>query len=183
MALGRKLMFYINKKSNYPLYRKIRAKYFFKNQNITLGKNVRIFGLPFKINVGKNVRFLDNMIIEFGSNGDLQIGDNCLFSYGVLISNNDKIYIGNNVQVGEYTSIRDTTHRYDRLDVPIRIAGDVSNPIFISDDVWIGRGCIILPGTKVEEGVVIGANSVVKGVLFKNGIYAGSPAKLIKSRG
>jgi acetyltransferase-like isoleucine patch superfamily enzyme len=60
---------------------------------------------------------------------------------------------------------------------------DIVDPIVIGNDVWIGRGCLIQPGTVIEDGVVVAANSVVRGTLKSNGIYGGIPAKLIKYRG
>ena len=52
----------------------------------------------------------------------------------------------------------------------------------VGNDVWIGRGCLICDGSYIEDGVVVAANSVVKGRLLKNGIYGGSPVRLIKFR-
>ena len=86
------------------------------------------------------------------------------------------------MQIGEYTSIRDTEHQYNDLNIPIKLQDDISSDIIIGDDVWIGRGCMIFPGSEIGDGVIVGANSVVKGKLEDHGIYAGSPAKLIKSR-
>ena len=59
---------------------------------------------------------------------------------------------------------------------------DKKAPILIGNNVWIGRGCLICEGAIIEDGVVVGANSVVKGRLVKDTIYAGAPAKAIKSR-
>ncbi len=85
--------------------------------------------------------------------------------------------------IGEYSSIRDTTHQHNIMDIPMMFAEDISTPVNIGNNVWIGRGCLILPGTVIEEGVVIAANSVVKGTLSSNSIYGGNPAKFIKKRG
>ncbi|MDR3680580.1 MAG: acyltransferase [Flavipsychrobacter sp.] len=178
----RKVIFYLCDRLSFKLYRKLKAAYYFKNSGIKLGSNVKIHGLCYNVSVGKNVSFYDNSLFEFGSKSHLVIGDECVLSYGVLIAVNDTVTIGDHVQIGEYTSVRDTTHRHDDVDKPMKFAGDVSTPIAIGNDVWIGRGCIIQPGTIIENGVVIGANSVVKGTLMKNGIYAGSPAKLLKMR-
>lgn len=175
-------MFYINRNLSHSFFKRFKAWYFFRNSNVVIGNNVSIFGLSYSVEIGSNVNFYNNVIIELGTNSVLQIGDNCLFSYGALLAVKNKISIGSNVQVGEYTSIRDTTHRYDRLDVPMKIAGDTSKPIIIGNDVWIGRGCMILPGAVIENGVVIGANSVVRGHLFANKIYGGVPVKFIKDR-
>ncbi|NVP02085.1 acyltransferase [Photobacterium damselae subsp. damselae] len=58
---------------------------------------------------------------------------------------------------------------------------DIIKPVIIGNNVYIGKGCLILPGTIIEDNVVIGAGSIVTGVLFKNTIYAGVPAKKIKT--
>ena len=105
-----------------------------------------------------------------------------MFSYGVIFSCREKIIIGDDVQVGEYSSIRDSTHCYDKFDKPMKYSPDNTIPIIIGNNVWIGSRCLILPGCVIEEGVVVAANSVVKGKLERNGIYGGTPAKFIKSR-
>jgi acetyltransferase-like isoleucine patch superfamily enzyme len=53
-------------------------------------------------------------------------------------------------------------------------------PISIGNNVWIGINVTIVGPAVVGNDVVIGANSLVLGSLESNGIYAGSPAKLIR---
>lgn len=162
--------------------RKLNALIHLKRFNVNIGTNVRFIGQIFNIHVGKNVNIYPGVIFEFDENAKLVIGDNCLFSYGVIISCKKSISIGQDVQVGEYTSIRDSTHSYKDHSIPMKYAKDLSSEIIIGDNVWIGRGCIIMPGTIIEEGVVVGANSVVKGLLERNKIYGGNPVKFLKSR-
>jgi acetyltransferase-like isoleucine patch superfamily enzyme len=161
---------------------RFKGFYYFKTFTINLGTNVNINTPFFKSSVGENVSIYSNSIFEFGSNSKFIIGNNSLLSYGVLLSCMQKIQIGDNTQIGEYTSIRDTTHDYTELGKPMKYNPDISKDIIIGNNVWIGRGCIILPGTNIEDGVVVGANSVVKGHLPANNIYAGAPVKYIKSR-
>ena len=56
--------------------------------------------------------------------------------------------------------------------------GDVN----IGRHVIIGSGAIILPTVTIEEGVAIGALSLVKKNCTAFGIYLGSPAKRISER-
>ena len=84
--------------------------------------------------------------------------------------------------IGEYTSIRDFTHNHNLSLITMNKSKDIISSIIIGNNVWIGRGCIIMPGANIEDGVVIGANSVVKGHFKKESIYAGSPIKLLKTR-
>jgi acetyltransferase-like isoleucine patch superfamily enzyme len=53
-------------------------------------------------------------------------------------------------------------------------------PISIGNNVWIGINVTIVGPVAVGDNVVIGANSLVIGSLESNGVYAGSPAKLIR---
>jgi virginiamycin A acetyltransferase len=54
--------------------------------------------------------------------------------------------------------------------------------IIIGSDVWIGDGALIMPGSSIGDGCVIGAKSVVTGSLLPYGVYGGIPARLIKFR-
>lgn len=56
--------------------------------------------------------------------------------------------------------------------------GDVE----ISNDVWIGRGCLIVSGSILEDGVVLGAGSILTGRTEPYGVYAGAPARLVRRR-
>jgi acetyltransferase-like isoleucine patch superfamily enzyme len=184
--LFRKVLHYVFDKVyhffSFP-YKHFRAWLYFKNHDVKLGKGVLLKGLSYNIHVGDHVNLYDHCIIELaGNESELRIGNHCLFSYGVLISCTRKISIGNDVMIGEYSSVRDTTHSYRDATKTIHDTEDVSDPIEIGNDVWIGRGCVILGGAVIEDGVIVAANSVVKGRLEKYGLYGGAPARLLKMR-
>jgi len=52
--------------------------------------------------------------------------------------------------------------------------------ITIESDVWLGTGVVVLPGTRIGEGAVVGANSVVTKDVSPYTIVGGSPARLIR---
>jgi len=68
------------------------------------------------------------------------------------------------------------------------VFGDNTNPIWskgpiiVGNDVWIGTQCIILSGSKIGHGAVIGANSVVTHDIPPYAVAAGSPAQVIRYR-
>ncbi len=178
----RKIIFVLFRTINIKIIKKIRVFFYFSSKDLIIGKNVKLSGLCLKVNMGKNINIYDACKFELCENSKLTVGNNVIFSFGVILCCLNKVTIGNDVQIGEYTSIRDTTHDYSELGVSMKYNPDISKEINIGNNVWIGRGCIILPGTMIEDGVVIGANSVVKGHLLKDSIYAGAPIKFIKSR-
>lgn len=53
--------------------------------------------------------------------------------------------------------------------------------ISVGNNVFIGRGSVIMPGTVIEDNVIIGAGSVVRGHIEKNSIVMGNPAKVVSS--
>ena len=55
--------------------------------------------------------------------------------------------------------------------------------LVIENDVWVGHGAIILPSvTKIENGAIIGAGSVVTENVPPYAIVVGNPGRVIKYR-
>ena len=57
----------------------------------------------------------------------------------------------------------------------------IDGDIRVGNNVFIGAGCIVLPGSRIGDNVVVGAGSVVKGELESGWIYAGQPARKVKA--
>jgi acetyltransferase-like isoleucine patch superfamily enzyme len=53
------------------------------------------------------------------------------------------------------------------------------NKIKVGDNVFLGYSVTVLPGSQIGDNVIVGSNSLVKGVLASNSVYAGIPAKYI----
>lgn len=109
----------------------------------------------------------------------IHIGNNVSIQENCYISGWGGVCIGNDVSIGNGTKIVSSEHRFDGEGV-IREQELVKCPVSIGNDVWIGMGVCILGGTKIRDRVIIGAGSVVKGVLESGGVYAGVPARRIK---
>lgn len=56
------------------------------------------------------------------------------------------------------------------------------NRVTVGHDVWIGHGAVVLPGVAIDNGAVIGANSVVSRDVPAYAIVAGVPAQVIRPR-
>lgn len=55
-------------------------------------------------------------------------------------------------------------------------------PIVIGHDVWIGNAAKILSGVTIGSGAVIGASSIVTKSIGPYEVWAGNPARLVKTR-
>ena len=52
----------------------------------------------------------------------------------------------------------------------------------IGNDVWIGTRATILPGTRLGDGVIVGAGAVVGGEIPPYSIIGGNPARVLRRR-
>jgi virginiamycin A acetyltransferase len=52
----------------------------------------------------------------------------------------------------------------------------------VGNDVWIGMEAVILPGVTIGDGAIVGAKSVVTHDVPPYAVFAGNPAKLVKTR-
>lgn len=52
----------------------------------------------------------------------------------------------------------------------------------IGHDVWLGYGAIVAPGTRIGNGVIVGAGAVVRGDVPDYTVVAGNPAQVLRHR-
>lgn len=109
----------------------------------------------------------------------IEIGDGTFINYDCIILDACKVKIGKNVMIGPRTCIFTSSHP---IYAPVRISGyNISKPINIGDDVWIG-GCVVLnPGVSIGKGSVIGSGSVVTKDIPENVIAVGNPCCVIRN--
>lgn len=115
----------------------------------------------------------------------LTIGDNVNIEQNVHIMCQSEISIGDNVSITPNCVIVDVTHPFDELDTSIKIGEqilDENSFVIIGPGAFIGAGTSILPNTRVGDGAIIGANSVVTSDIPDFAIAAGNPARVIRLR-
>jgi acetyltransferase-like isoleucine patch superfamily enzyme len=127
--------------------------------------------------LGANSLFYPNVIIHFPEK--VSIGDNLSIAEFTHIWGRGKVEIGNNVLIASHVIITSQTH--DTFSPLMRLS-QVDKPVVIKDNVWIGANAIILPGVCIGQGSIVGAGSVVTKDISPNSIVAGVPAKLLKDR-
>lgn len=151
--------------------------------NIFLGKNVDInpFSSVNNVLIGDNVKIAKGCTIFGGPENLVEIGDNSYIGAGVTISGySAQIKIGKNCAIGQqsYFMSDSAPHTSKKL---LKLFPKVIAPTIIGDDVWMGVGCIIMPGVTIGECCVIAANSFINKDIPPYSIYGGNPARLIRA--
>lgn len=154
-------------------------------ENVLVSEKSSIYR-PDKISIGSNVRIDDFCVISAGDCG-IQIGNyihiavfSSLIGKGSItlhdftnISSRVSIYSSNDDYSGE--------HMTNPM-VPCKYTGVTHEDVVIGKHVIVGSGSIVLPGVSLEEGVTVGALSLVNKGCSSFGIYAGVPARKIGER-
>jgi acetyltransferase-like isoleucine patch superfamily enzyme len=73
-------------------------------------------------------------------------------------------------------------HRFAKRDVPIRRQGVSANGIKVGSNVWLAAQCIVLDGSDIGDGCVVGAGAIVNGRLPENSVSVGVPSRVVKYR-
>lgn len=166
-----------------------------KLRNLKISSNVEIWGnLMFGNNVflGKYVKLFRNVIlsdnsylgdfveIRGGVNDNVSIGQYTTINKGTILIGNVKI--GENALIAPYCVIVGSNHSFSDINKNINEQGFTSKGIIIGSNVWIGANSVILDGVEIEDGVIIGAGSVVTKSVLRNSIIVGNPSRILRTR-
>jgi galactoside O-acetyltransferase len=156
-----------------------------------IGKNVKLsnkasFYNCSKITIGDESRIDDFSVISAGD-GELIIGRHVHIAVFVSIIGSGKITLSDFCGVSSRSAIYSSNDDYSgnfltNPTVPKEYTNVSHEEVYIGRHVIIGSGSIILPGVRLEDGVAIGALSLVSKSCESFGIYIGVPAKKIKNR-
>lgn len=145
------------------------------------GSNINFFGDNSIIYLSSNYNHY-KLLVNIFNNSVLFIDENNYFSslLYLLFSEEKSIYIGKDSLFSQGVGVRlaDAHLIYD-VDSMKRI--NLSEDVYFGDHIWIGQEALILKGTNVGSGSIIGARAVVSNKKIKsNSIVAGVPSKEIK---
>jgi acetyltransferase-like isoleucine patch superfamily enzyme len=172
---------------------------YFAVNRITFDSTWRIYGLPLiqrhrgsEIRIGKRLHMRNwfssnplgvnhkSILATWSADSSIYLGDDVRMS-GATICASEEIRIGSRVRIGANSTIIDTDfHPLGAETRNLTPKAGRSVAVFIDDDVFIGTRAIILKGSRIGRGAVIGAGSVVAGEIPAYAIAAGNPAVIVR---
>ncbi len=144
------------------------------------------------LNIGANFSVERGAVI--GDRNKVRIGRNFIFgekSEIAVDSCESGLWIGDDVAIARYVWIRTANHSTKKINIPIQQQGHDQKEIeyqgskynvVIEDDVWIAPNAILLSGTHIGRGSVIGAATVIGGVIPPYSIVVGNPGRVVANR-
>ena len=133
-----------------------------KNMFAGIGENCYIEP-PLRANWGgKNVHFDNNVYVNFN----------------LTLVDDAHIFVGDDTMIAPNVILAGGTHP---ISPEIRKKkGQYNLPVKIGKNVWIGAGCIVLPGVSIGDNTVIGAGSVVTKDIPENVVAVGNPCRILR---
>jgi acetyltransferase-like isoleucine patch superfamily enzyme len=144
------------------------------------------------IEIGKNVSigpFAEILVYRQSRHskvpGRLILADRAIVSMGVDIrAAGGTIRIGENSGVGQFNVLVAANHQIRPGELRLSTPWDEERTgVDIGKNVWVGAGCVLLPGCVIGDDSVIAAGSVVRGTVPPGEIWGGVPARKIRSIG
>lgn len=126
--------------------------------------------------ISPNATFSNCERIEIGKG--LHLGARCALWAG---PGSGRILIGDDVLFGPDVMVTAANYRFNDGHPVTEQAMDEAD-VVIGNDVWLGTRAIVLPGSRIGDGAIIGAGAVVRGEIPPMGIAVGVPARVVAKR-
>jgi acetyltransferase-like isoleucine patch superfamily enzyme len=142
------------------------------------------------VSLGSEVHIRDGARIELRQRPgekfpSLEIGHNVFIEQDLHLVCCGTIRIGSYVSIAARCAIVDVDHPVHDLGAPHNLGSAISAGetwVDIGAGAFLGVGVVVLPRTRIGEGAVVGAGSVVTRDVPPWSIVAGAPASVIGSR-
>jgi len=154
-------------------------------QHVQISKKASIYN-PSRITIGSHVRIDDYCVLSAGEGG-IAIGDYVHVAVFCSLIGGGRIvledFAGLSGRVSIYSSNEDYSGAFlTNPTVPRQFTHVTQEGVIVGRHCIIGAGAVVLPGVVLEEGVAIGALSLVNRSCSAFGIYAGVPARFVRNR-
>jgi len=140
---------------------------------------------PHQVSIGSDCIIEPDVIFKY--DGPYRPGPSILIGNRVFIGAATefnitlRLAIGDDSLIGAGTRFIDHDHGISDQSL-IRLQQEVTDPITVGSDCWIGANAVILKGVQIGGGAVIAAGAVVTKAVPPREVWAGVPAKKIANR-
>ncbi len=131
---------------------------------------------------GKNCTINPSFRCDYGYN--IFVGENFYMNYECVFLDVSPITIGDNCMIAPGVHIYTATHPLEYKARNTKEDGsclELSKPVIIGNNVWIGGRAVILPGVTIGDGAVISAGAIVNKEIPPNVVVGGNPAQILKA--
>lgn len=142
-----------------------------------------------RLELGEKVSIGRGTVLSFGDDrngyGRMSIGQGSWVGQynNIRACAGGDVIVGAHCLVSQFCSLVGSNHAMARDRLIIEQGADRSRlGVTLGDDVWLGAGVTVMPGVIINNGAVVGANSVVTESVPAFEIWAGSPARKIGAR-
>ncbi len=138
------------------------------------------------IRIGSRVRIDDFCVLSAG-HGGIEIGNHIHIAVFSSLIGAGRITLRDFANVSSRVAIYSSSDDFSGAAmtnpmIPAQYTNVTHAPVDIGRHVVIGTGSVVLPGVVIEEGVAVGALTMVNRRCTAFGIYAGVPARQIAER-
>lgn len=135
-----------------------------------------------RVHVGKHFGLFPGWRIEV-LDGLARIGDNVRIGNNFFLNCGSELSIGDEVTISANVFVGTTHHRVDpRLGTHFKDWAAEERPVHVGPGCFLGYGAVLLPGTRLGEGCVVGANAVVQGHYPHGSVIASPRAEVLRTR-
>ncbi|MCL1160662.1 acyltransferase [Shewanella chilikensis] len=135
--------------------------------------------------INGNLDFIPQGGFYFDIVGDLsklKVGKQCHIKSSTFIECSGGLEIGDYFHTGRNLTIYTTEHVWkNATTIPYNTQSE-PRKVTIGDCVWLGANVTIMPGATIEDGVVVGAGSVIRGRISKGSVIIGNPCETVSRR-
>ena len=119
--------------------------------------------------------------VRIDVSGEVKIKRETVINTYTRIESMNSVEIGENVMIAPNVYISDRNHKYQDIEVPMKMQGYYSKGnLKIGDGTWLGIHACVIGNVRIGKGCVIGANAVVTKDVPNYCVVVGNPARIVK---
>jgi acetyltransferase-like isoleucine patch superfamily enzyme len=157
-------------------------------RGVNLSESTTIFPTARLLRYPSNIHLAESVVVKGGAHvcpcnatAKISIGARTTIGFHTFIYASERITIGADCMIAPFVYLVDSNHG-TAVGTPMNRQANVTAPITVGDDVWIGARAVIGAGVRIESGAVVAAGSVVTRDIPPNAVVGGVPAKIIRTR-